>query len=534
MNCCRVMLITILITLMYKNEVNEKLDKMVYDGTLSAIFNERFIGYVTPQMFGAVGDGITDDSVAIQMAFDYSERVVFPKGKYLFSGVTANKSMIIDFYDAELVPIYYDNTNNVFRNFFTFNVCKYVEINGLSFVGTPTTVNGVKVVGTESIVVFNECDNVRVNNWNIENIVLNNKTDTPLTFADRQGGVFTAIDTHLHIDKCTFKNIHGDEWVWVCYKRDTSRSSVDVTNTLFENGTGYSCVSALCGSGTIRNCVFKSVSYNGSLANLITLNSVFEYNAIRDCVVGSIIDCCEDAIGFADSVSINNNMCYGSVVDCFCYVASKVAYIKNNVVTCRSFLYTNAPVTGNILRNGVPSEIKMFIEGNIGECLGHDTLHSNRGFLYLGFEYESSVWYNGYSEVTLKNNTFYRSGNNKNNVCISCVDLSKLIAENNKLFFGQLYGTTAIRFNCISLSLTSFTSTAFELYNNTFDGRDISSNSTNNGVLITFGTVTNLELRAILNMMTNYVGSVIIYSGAYGNIVSDIKSNINIADMATV
>lgn len=46
--------------------------------------------YVTPQMYGAIGDGVTDDTNAIQLAFDYCRnngggKVLFPKGNYKFT-----------------------------------------------------------------------------------------------------------------------------------------------------------------------------------------------------------------------------------------------------------------------------------------------------------------------------------------------------------------------------------------------------------------------------------------------------------------
>ena len=55
------------------------------------------LGYVIPQMFGAAGDGITDDTEAIQAAVDTGFNVYFPKGSYLCSTITINNShKIID------------------------------------------------------------------------------------------------------------------------------------------------------------------------------------------------------------------------------------------------------------------------------------------------------------------------------------------------------------------------------------------------------------------------------------------------------
>lgn len=53
------------------------------------------IGYVTPEMFGAVGDGVADDSAAIQAAVNAvlgsgGGTLQFMAAKYLFTGITIN------------------------------------------------------------------------------------------------------------------------------------------------------------------------------------------------------------------------------------------------------------------------------------------------------------------------------------------------------------------------------------------------------------------------------------------------------------
>lgn len=51
--------------------------------------------FITPQMFGAAGDGVTDDTTAIQAALNSGNTVIFPEGVYLVSSpLTIHQSIV--------------------------------------------------------------------------------------------------------------------------------------------------------------------------------------------------------------------------------------------------------------------------------------------------------------------------------------------------------------------------------------------------------------------------------------------------------
>lgn len=58
--------------------VNDKLDEMAENGTLTALI-APYLPFVTPEMFGAVGDGLTDDTEAIQNAVNAGNHIVFKR-----------------------------------------------------------------------------------------------------------------------------------------------------------------------------------------------------------------------------------------------------------------------------------------------------------------------------------------------------------------------------------------------------------------------------------------------------------------------
>ena len=70
-----------------QDQINNKLDEMAEDGTMQQLLNQAFGGYVNVKMAGVVGDGVTDDTQAIQDVIDDNpnKTIYFPDGTYLIS-----------------------------------------------------------------------------------------------------------------------------------------------------------------------------------------------------------------------------------------------------------------------------------------------------------------------------------------------------------------------------------------------------------------------------------------------------------------
>ena len=65
-------------------------------GAVSRSVNSKLRDFVSVKDFGALGDGVTDDSAAIQLAINASDALIFPEGDYrVVSKLNVNKAMTI-------------------------------------------------------------------------------------------------------------------------------------------------------------------------------------------------------------------------------------------------------------------------------------------------------------------------------------------------------------------------------------------------------------------------------------------------------
>ena len=88
-----------------QDEVNAKLTEMYEDGSL-ALLIARYLNVNTPQLHGAVGDGETDDTAAIQAAIDTGIPVFIPDGRYLITDtlkVTRSNTKICGDRDSAII-----------------------------------------------------------------------------------------------------------------------------------------------------------------------------------------------------------------------------------------------------------------------------------------------------------------------------------------------------------------------------------------------------------------------------------------------
>jgi hypothetical protein len=202
-----------------------------YAGTIinvsSSFYWERISDYYTPEMFGAVGDGLTNDANKIQSAINATAiggTLMFANKTYFISSrLTINKSIKIT---GGLNSIVTTNGQNIIE----LLSCSNVKIENIKFYSTLNSTNA-DLFGL--VYAFNkQLTNITIINcyFSVPNVPQNGiKIITDLT------GSYIE---KLNVEKCTFESI--------------GRMGVEIQNHLFDGVYRSNNI-------TIKDCIFKDL-----------------------------------------------------------------------------------------------------------------------------------------------------------------------------------------------------------------------------------------------------------------------------------
>lgn len=168
-----------------------------------SVTTETTTDYVTPEMYGAVGDGVTDDTAALQSAFNTGKNVIFLNDYYITSRITIlNMSGFKVYGNNHTINVSSKeptSSDNLVKEAFYVYRCSNISFEDLSIVSVAdqnligenevftsglksSNVRGFKIWLSDNISIENYtsdklhtdiflagCDNIRINNWNSNN-----------------------------------------------------------------------------------------------------------------------------------------------------------------------------------------------------------------------------------------------------------------------------------------------------------------------------------------------------------------------------
>lgn len=196
------------------DELDMESDRPVRNRVIARAFAQLQAGYqathdavaalhVTPQMFGAIGDGVSDDTEALQMAIDNaSSAVSLGKKTYYISGELRLKSNISIL--GQGAKIFRASSAGVVANTFRGVNIKNINIEGIEFVSehnqecVNTATDGYGKASNIDALHFQYIENLRVVNCKFSGLTGGIKIDENLD------DVTSVINRGLLVDGCVF------------------------------------------------------------------------------------------------------------------------------------------------------------------------------------------------------------------------------------------------------------------------------------------------------------------------------------------
>lgn len=340
-------------------DVQEEINKKIDDLILSGEFNIFLSGIYTPEMFGAKGDGVTDDTEAIQKALTFNnvnlsknyiitDNLVLHSNLKVFGGGTiTKKTEFNDSYLNHSIFSFTDSNNIDINNIVLISNSLAISVHGCSNVNiTNLIINSEKYSILISDSEKNESNGITISNIKIENDVTIISSDGihinggcsniyVTNVSGTTGDDFIALNAIEGIRK-TIKNViidnikcSGYAGVRLYGQLNCAIENVSINNSYINSDNGIRLTNIVgfieidFNAPTFKNIVFNNCIVNSSIRNvfLTYINGSATFN---NC---TFVTTANPNIGFFNS-SIKSSLTFNSCL----FNTNSTAFIQDCVV----------------------------------------------------------------------------------------------------------------------------------------------------------------------------------------------------------
>lgn len=336
----------------YTNKIDNFINEGIFDvvlkifedhpGIIAHLLNQ--VDYVTPDMFGAVGDGTTDDSEAIQRAMDTGMPLHGTEGKTYYSA--SNLYAKNDIFNIHLIMD-------------TSKMIIYEDAENVSVKNSQFEMKGIVLDPNdrgEYALAFTFCKNIWISDCYFKhftnNVILNVTSDIYINnnyFLDSYQNATRGNGYGVVLQCCKRVSISDNHF------KDVQRHGVYVSYTdEYENDDRFSGYNRWCDDVTISNNIFQISVYNDGVNRSSTEQQVkcfasknvnIENNQFIGCYGALFISTEEtDINGYCENITFNNNIVKNMVSD-------YRAIILELWQGATSPINKNITITGNTFQN---------------------------------------------------------------------------------------------------------------------------------------------------------------------------------------
>lgn len=282
--------------------------------------------YVTPEMFGAAGDGVTNDTAAMQEAVD-TGYIVLLSGEYLIDTVNVTKDTVIYGVGGRVKPTLTGAAPAPTKTAFNFSANGTVE--GVDFIGS---ISATGDLNRYPVITANNTEHFTVRGCTFRDFGGEYVNQSGTAAYDFYAVYIKAVDVDaVYIDGNTFSGRANDETIMVCPKTKTGKTEVTFTNNICENMPVGASIN-LMGSVVKANYnVFNNCAYPGSAFNFACSELYFIGNVFNSCTFENIIDANEVCTLHAEHSIIKNNVFRGTT-QVFADIVGEVLTLEDNYV----------------------------------------------------------------------------------------------------------------------------------------------------------------------------------------------------------